>query len=152
MAVLAVSRAHMPLNPLKLTWFYGYLFLLENTDGADTMFSSHITFSNWIVDNGDDSISAKANSTDITISNCTFHNGLGIAIGSIGQYKGEFETVERINAKDISFLNTLHAAYFKTWTGEQVGYPPNGGGGGLGCKSLCFLYNLNFLLSIHEHG
>lgn len=23
--------------------------------------------------------------------------------------------------------------YFKTWTGDQVGYPPNGGGGGLGC-------------------
>lgn len=85
------------------------------------------------MDNGDDSISAKANSTDITITNSTFYNGLGIAIGSIGQYKGAFETVERIHAKDINFIDTLHAAYFKTWTGEQVGYPPNGGGGGFGC-------------------
>jgi hypothetical protein len=33
----------------------------------------------------------------------------------------------------------------KTWTADQNGYPPNGGGGGLGCKFsdvstiLCFL-------------
>jgi galacturan 1,4-alpha-galacturonidase len=91
------------------------------------------------VDNGDDCISTKANSTDITISNCTFYNGLGIAVGSIGQYKGVFETVQRVHAQNINFFDTLHAAYFKTWTGQQVGYPPNGGGGGLGCKWLYFL-------------
>lgn len=76
----------------------------------------------------------KANSTDISITNCTFHNGLGLAMGSIGQYKDEFETIERVYAKGLKFINTLHVAYFKTWTGEQVGYPPNGGGGGYGCK------------------
>lgn len=97
----------------------------------------------------DDNISCKANSTDITITGCTFINGLGIAIGSIGQYKDEFETIERVRAENIGYRNTLHAVrlattqsktvtdgaqvYFKTWTGEQVGYPPNGGGGGLGC-------------------
>jgi hypothetical protein len=32
----------------------------------------------------------------------------------------------------------FYKAYFKTWTGEQVGYPPNGGGGGLGCESFSF--------------
>jgi hypothetical protein len=88
------------------------------------------------VDNGDDSLSLKANSTDITITNSTFYHGLGIAIGSIGQYKGAFETVQRAHAKNNVFYKTTHAAYFKTWTGEQVGYPPNGGGGGLGCKFL----------------
>lgn len=30
--------------------------------------------------------------------------------------------------------------YIKTWTGVQEGYPPNGGGGGLGCKSMDFLH------------
>lgn len=88
------------------------------------------------MDNGDDSLSLKANSTDITITNSTFYHGLGIAIGSIGQYKGAFETVQRAHAKNNVFYKTTHAAYFKTWTGEQVGYPPNGGGGGLGCKFL----------------
>jgi polygalacturonase len=105
----------------------------RNTDGADTIYSSHITFRNWEVDNGDDSISLKANSTDILIEDSLFHRGLGIAIGSIGQYKDTYETIQRVKARNITYSKTLHAVYFKTWTGEQVNYPPNGGGGGLGC-------------------
>ncbi|KAJ5169249.1 uncharacterized protein N7482_004843 [Penicillium canariense] len=107
----------------------------RNTDGADTIYSSHITFRNWEVDNGDDSISLKANSTDILIEDCLFHRGLGLAMGSIGQYKDVYETIERVTARNITFSGTLHAVYFKTWTGEQVNYPPNGGGGGLGHAS-----------------
>ncbi|CAG7960997.1 unnamed protein product [Penicillium salamii] len=80
-----------------------------NTDGADTIRSSHITFNNWTVYNGDDSISLKANSTDIAITNSKFYNGLGIAMGSIGQYKDEFETIERVVAENIQYNNTLHA-------------------------------------------
>lgn len=57
----------------------------------------------------DDSISFKANSTDITVTDSLFINGLGIAIGSIGQYKDQFETIERIKADNIRFKNTLHA-------------------------------------------
>lgn len=104
----------------------------RNTDGADTIYSSHITFRNWEVDNGDDSISIKANSTDILIEDSVFHRGLGVAIGSIGQYKGVYEVVERVTGRNLTFDKTLHAIYYKTWTGEQINYPPNGGGGGLG--------------------
>ncbi|KAJ5610736.1 hypothetical protein N7510_007455 [Penicillium lagena] len=114
----------------------------SNTDGADTIRSSHITFNNWTVYNGDDSLSMKGNSTDITITNSKFYNGLGIAMGSIGQYKDQFETIERITVKDVDFHNTLHAFYVKTWTGDQNGYPPNGGGGGLGFASGMKLTNL----------
>ena len=113
----------------------------RNTDGADTIYSSHITFRNWEVDNGDDSISLKANSTDIVIEDSLFHRGLGIAIGSIGQYKGVWESIERVRVRNVSFSKTLHTVYFKTWTGEQVNYPPNGGGGGLGCMFLHFFEN-----------
>jgi hypothetical protein len=56
-------------------------------------------------------------------------------LGSIGQYDGVYEILENITARDIVFVKTLHAGYVKTWTGQRVGYPPNGGGGGLGCKS-----------------
>ena len=110
----------------------------SNTDGADTFFSSFITFSNWKIVNGDDSISTKANSTDITIRDCEFHRGLGVAIGSIGQYKGNFETIERLHVENVTYYGTKHAIYFKTWTGVAVGYPPNGGGGGMGCKLFIF--------------
>ncbi|CAI7612944.1 unnamed protein product [Penicillium bialowiezense] len=81
----------------------------SNTDGADTIYSSHITFNNWTVYNGDDSISLKANSTDIAITNSKFYNGLGIALGSIGQYKDQFETIERLAVQNVQYENTLHA-------------------------------------------
>lgn len=105
----------------------------RNTDGLDTMFSNNLHINRWTVVNGDDSISTKANTTNILITNCTFQDGLGISLGSIGQYKDEVEILENITARDIIAYSTLHAAYVKTWTGEQVGYPTNGGGGGLGC-------------------
>ncbi|PYI17430.1 exopolygalacturonase B [Aspergillus japonicus CBS 114.51] len=104
----------------------------RNTDGANTIRSNGITFTNWQVVNGDDSISLKGNSTDITIADSTFSTGLGISIGSIGQYLNEFETVENVRVSNCTYQKTTHAVYVKTWTGDQVGYPPNGGGGGLG--------------------
>lgn len=110
-----------------------------NTDGANTIQSRNITLTNWLVVNGDDSISLKGNSSDITITDSTFSTGLGISIGSIGQYKDVFETVENVFVSNCTYTNTTHAVYIKTWTGDQVDYPPNGGGGGLGCMSPWFL-------------
>ena len=89
--------------------------LIANTDGADTFFSSNIRFNNWTIYNGDDSISMKANSTDISVTNSKFYNGLGIALGSIGQYKGAFETMERLHFENISYFNTLHAVSRSFW-------------------------------------
>ena len=63
----------------------------------------------------------KANSTDISITNSRFYNGLGIAIGSIGQYKGQFETVERIRVENIFYNNTLHAVGSKCFSVNVVG-------------------------------
>ncbi|ROW06873.1 hypothetical protein VMCG_04074 [Cytospora schulzeri] len=104
-----------------------------NTDGADTVYVDNITFRNWIVDNGDDSISLKANSTNILIEDSQFYTGLGLAIGSIGQYDGEFETIENVTVRNITINDQMrYGAYVKTWTGNSTGYPPNGGGGGLG--------------------
>lgn len=107
----------------------------RNTDGADLLFSNNVTFRGWTVNNGDDSISLKANSTNVIVEDCHFERGLGLAFGSIGQYVNVYETIENVTARNITSNNTLHTAYFKTWTGNQVDYPPNGGGGGLGCKS-----------------
>ncbi|KAH7104631.1 pectin lyase fold/virulence factor [Auriculariales sp. MPI-PUGE-AT-0066] len=111
----------------------------RNTDGADTIYSDRIWFNRWTVDNGDDSIAMKANSTNILITNSTFYRGLGVAIGSIGQYEGRFETIENVTASNIVTNRMRHAAYVKTWTGQDVGDPPNGGGGGFGyAQNLVF--------------
>ncbi|KAI1266484.1 polygalacturonase [Xylariaceae sp. FL1019] len=104
----------------------------RNTDGLDTSFSDDLTFRRWLVDNGDDAISLKANSTNVLIEDSVFLTGQGFALGSIGQYPGEFETIENVTVRNITVSKTKYAAYIKTWTGEQVDYPPNGGGGGLG--------------------
>ncbi|KAJ6078436.1 hypothetical protein N7467_008189 [Penicillium canescens] len=142
MWTMSIIQSHNVLLDSILVNNTGNWAQSSNTDGADTIQSSHITFNNWTVYNGDDSLSMKANSTDITITNSKFYNGLGIAMGSIGQYKGQFETIERVTVKNIEYYNTLHAFYIKTWTADQNGYPPNGGGGGLGFASEMKLTNL----------
>jgi polygalacturonase len=103
-----------------------------NTDGADTIRSDNITFNRWTVYNNDDSISFKGDSRDIRITNSVFYDGTGIAVGSIGQFKDLEEHIERVYVENVTFINTFHAVWFKTWTADQNGYPPNGGGGGTG--------------------
>jgi galacturan 1,4-alpha-galacturonidase len=110
----------------------GFGFSSLNTDGADTVYVNNITFRGWTIDNGDDSIAMKANSTNILIEDCRFHTGLGVAIGSIGQYDGVFEYIENVTARNIEVHDMRYGAYVKTWTGVASGYPPNGGGAGLG--------------------
>ncbi|CAK4032292.1 glycoside hydrolase family 28 [Lecanosticta acicola] len=126
-----------------------------NTDGVDTVYANNITFLRWIVDNGDDSISMKQNSTNIYIANCTFYNGQALAMGSIGQYPGQIEVIENVTAVDIKCVNTGYAARVKTWTGEEKGYPPNGGGAGLGwAKNITFknfeLENVNLAWALAQ--
>ncbi|KJZ77201.1 hypothetical protein HIM_03522 [Hirsutella minnesotensis 3608] len=106
-----------------------------NTDGCDTIYSDRITFRRWFVRNGDDSIALKGNSSNIAIYDSVFYDGQGIAIGSMGQYSGRYEYITNFYARNISMVNTGHVSYLKTWAGVSRGFPPNGGGGGLGIAS-----------------
>ena len=103
----------------------------SNTDGADTFYVNNITFRRWTISNGDDGISPKANSTNLIIEDSTFYGG-AVALGSIGQYIGQYETIENVFIRNITYHGRFVPVYAKTWTGKQKGYPPNGGGGGLG--------------------
>ncbi|TEY51858.1 hypothetical protein BOTCAL_0264g00140 [Botryotinia calthae] len=125
----------------------GFEFSSLNTDGADTIYADNITFRGWTVDNGDDSISMKANSTNILIEDCDFYTGLGAAIGSIGQYQDRYEVIENVTARNIRSYNMRYGVYMKTWTGVSTGYPPNGGGAGLGHAT-----NLSFTnFTLHDN-
>jgi galacturan 1,4-alpha-galacturonidase len=42
-----------------------------NTDGTDTWNSNNIYVANWIVQNGDDCVAAKGNTTNLTVRNVT---------------------------------------------------------------------------------
>ncbi|KAF2167153.1 glycoside hydrolase family 28 protein [Zasmidium cellare ATCC 36951] len=120
--------------------------LNQNTDGADTLWSDNITFARWVIDNGDDAISQKDNSTNILMEDLTFYRGIGIALGSIGQYPGAYTQIVNVTGRRIKTIQaTWYAAYAKIWSGTNTGIPPNGGGGGLGRIE-------NFLLEDLEMG
>ncbi|KAJ3962639.1 hypothetical protein N0V92_000624 [Colletotrichum tropicale] len=89
----------------------------RNTDGANTMFSDNIHFRRWTVKNGDDCIATKANSTNILIEDVEFHDGQGVAVGSIGQYAGQFETIENVTVRNVLAHGSRYAGRIKTWTG-----------------------------------
>lgn len=97
-----------------------------NTDGIDTFYSSDIVFRNMTVDCGDDFVAPKANSSNILIQDSHFYHGTGVAIGSIGQYLGEYEYIENVLAERITCTQCEYTGWIKTWTGIQQGYPPNG--------------------------
>jgi polygalacturonase len=103
-----------------------------NTDGVDTIYSDNITFRRWDITSGDDAIALKGNSSNIFVYDTVIHGGQGLAIGSMGQYKDKYEYVSNFYARNLTLYNTAHAIYLKTWGGVSRGYPPNGGGGGLG--------------------
>lgn len=115
-----------------------------NTDGLDTVYANNITLTGWTVESGDDSIAMKQNSTNIYMANNTFVKGLGYAMGSIGQYNGQFHVIENITAVDTYMIDTSYAGRVKTWTGNSTGPPPNGGGGGLGYARNITFANFTF--------
>lgn len=74
------------------------------------------------MDNGDDGIALKQNSTNIYVADSQFYNGVGIAFGSIGQYPGQIEVLENFTGTNLYMSNTQYGCYLKTWTGLNKGY------------------------------
>jgi len=103
-----------------------------NTDGSDTVYANNITYLRWTYEGGDDAITLKQNSTNIYVADCDFYSGSGIALGSIGQYPGQIEVMENFTATNIRTSRSRFGCRLKTFTGNNKGYPPNGGGGGIG--------------------
>jgi galacturan 1,4-alpha-galacturonidase len=62
----------------------------------DTYRSDNIVIQNSHIDNGDDCVSFKPNSTNIVVQNLICNGSHGISVGSLGQYKGEVDIVKNI--------------------------------------------------------
>ncbi|KAM3466420.1 hypothetical protein NHJ6243_000803 [Beauveria neobassiana] len=113
-----------------------------NTDGIDTIYSDDITLRRWRIMSGDDAVALKGNSSNIRVFDTEIYGGQGLAIGSVGQYKDQHEHVTSFLARNITLFDTTYAIYLKTWGGNSKGYPPNGGGGGLGFRSGIVVENI----------
>lgn len=72
----------------------------KNTDGWDTYRSSNIVIQDSIVNNGDDCVSFKPNSTEIIVQNMHCNGSHGISVGSLGQYVGEVDIVENVYVRN----------------------------------------------------
>ncbi|KAB8304845.1 hypothetical protein EYC80_004182 [Monilinia laxa] len=87
----------------------------KNTDGWDTYRSDSIVIQNSIIDNGDDCVSFKPNSTNILVQNIACNGSHGISVGSLGQYPGEYDIVENVYVYNTSLSNASDGARIKVW-------------------------------------
>ncbi|KAK5174237.1 uncharacterized protein LTR77_001317 [Saxophila tyrrhenica] len=105
----------------------------KNTDGWDTYRSSNIVIQESVVNNGDDCVSFKPNSTEILVQNMHCNGSHGISVGSLGQYKGTYDIVENVMVSNIEMSNATDGARIKVWPGAPAALSGDlQGGGGAG--------------------
>lgn len=100
---------------------------------GDTYRSDNIVIQDCWINNGDDCVSFKPNSTNILVQNLWCNGSHGISVGSLGQYKEEVDIVENILVYNISMNNAENGARIKVWPGvpsEQSADLQGGGGTG----------------------
>ncbi|KAI0869884.1 glycoside hydrolase family 28 protein [Hypoxylon argillaceum] len=103
-----------------------------NTDGWDTYRSNNIVIQNSTIDNYDDCVSFKPNSTNIIVQNLSCNGSHGISVGSLGQYQGEYDIVEDVYVYNISMSNASDGARIKIWPGVPPNTTGSSAGGGAG--------------------
>ncbi|KAI0918829.1 hypothetical protein AcW1_009462 [Taiwanofungus camphoratus] len=102
----------------------------KNTDGWDIYRSSHITIMNSTVNNDDDCVSLKPNSTNIVVSNMWCNGSHGISVGSLGQYAGETDIVANVYASNVTMRYAENGARIKVFGGNPSPNSTVGGGTG----------------------
>ncbi|ROW07294.1 hypothetical protein VMCG_03698 [Cytospora schulzeri] len=90
-----------------------------NTDGFDVG-GTDITFLNSVIYNGDDAIAVGSESHNILFSGGTIgYQTHGMSIGSLGKDPTDFANVTNVRFEDITVVNGVYAARFKSWLGGQ---------------------------------
>ncbi|KAJ7904790.1 glycoside hydrolase family 28 protein [Mycena leptocephala] len=92
-----------------------------NTDGWDIYRSDTVVIKNSVINNGDDCVSFKVDSTNVLVSNLNCTGSHGISVGSLGQFAGMFDIVENVTAINIHMSNAQNGARIKAWAGSGVG-------------------------------
>jgi galacturan 1,4-alpha-galacturonidase len=108
--------------------------LPKNTDGFDTYRSDNIVIKDSKVNNGDDCVSFRANSTNVLVTNLHCNGSHGISVGSVGQYPTKYDIVENIYVSNIYMAHASDGARVKAWPGVFSGdqWVDLQGGGGAG--------------------
>ncbi|TCD71895.1 hypothetical protein EIP91_000027 [Steccherinum ochraceum] len=113
----------------------------SNSDGWDIYRSSYVTITNSTVNNDDDCVSFKPNSTNILVSHMNCNGSHGISVGSLGQYAGTPDIVANVSVHDIIMKNTEYGARIKVFGGNPS--PDSTAGGGTGYVKNITFANIN---------
>ncbi|KZT22387.1 glycoside hydrolase family 28 protein [Neolentinus lepideus HHB14362 ss-1] len=108
-----------------------------NSDGWDIYRSSYVTITNSTINNDDDCVSFKPNSTNIVISNLNCNGSHGVSVGSLGQYAGETDIVANVSVSNIVMKNAENGARIKVFGGSPYDNSTAGGGSGY-VKNITF--------------
>ncbi|KAF9078463.1 pectin lyase fold/virulence factor [Rhodocollybia butyracea] len=92
---------------------------IANTDGWDIYRSNNVTIKDSVINNGDDCVSFKPNSTNILVSNLNCNGSHGISVGSLGEFEGVFDIVQNVLAMHMA--NAENGARIKAFAGSGVG-------------------------------
>lgn len=92
-------------DSLNMTAISNGTYPAANSDGWDTFRSSNIVIQNCNVNNDDDCVAFKPNSTEILVQNMHCNGSHGISVGSLGQYLGETDIVENVYISNIHMSN-----------------------------------------------
>lgn len=88
-----------------------------NTDGFDVE-GTNIQITDSIMYNGDDAIAVGADSHDILFTRNTIgYQTHGMSIGSLGKDPTDFANISNIRFDDVTVVDGLYAARFKSWSG-----------------------------------
>ncbi|OIW23885.1 exopolygalacturonase [Coniochaeta ligniaria NRRL 30616] len=127
------NSSNVVFNNIDISGFSKSKNTAKNTDGWDTYRSSDVTIMNSVINNGDDCVSFKPNSTNILVQSLFCNGSHGISVGSLGQYPGEFDIVEDIFVSNISMHNASDGARIKVWPNAPSAMSGDlQGGGGSG--------------------
>lgn len=90
-----------------------------NTDGFDVA-GTNIRISDSVMYNGDDAIAVGSGSHDIVFERNTIgYQSHGMSIGSLGKDPTDFANITNLRFEDVTVIDALYAARFKSWTGGQ---------------------------------
>ncbi|KAH8687041.1 pectin lyase fold/virulence factor [Ilyonectria robusta] len=121
---------------------------VANSDGWDTYRADRVVIQNSRIDNTDDCVSFKPNSTNVVIQNLVCNGSHGISVGSLGQYKGVTDIVENLYVYNISMSNASDGTRIKVWPGIETDFQATlNGGGGLG-----WVRNVTYDMFYHENN
>ncbi|EPS28520.1 putative rhamnogalacturonase [Penicillium oxalicum 114-2] len=128
----------------------------KNTDGWDIYRSNNIVIQDSVINNGDDCVSFKPNSTNVIVQNLHCNGSHGISVGSLGQYKDEVDIVENILVYNISMFNASDGARIKVWPGvvSALSTDLQGGGGSGSVRNITYdtmtIKNVDYAIEVTQ--